>query len=377
MKSEQYNIVPLSDDTLNKAVSLIKNIFPYKKDQRDAEWSFTESLSKPDADKKYWLAVKDNGKVIGITGLYTDAKDSKTVWLGWFGVHPQYRRQGIGSQLLESTISEAIKRGFAKLKLYTSSDKNEVAAHSLYRKFGFVQSGRDAKGDVIYFEKMLEESMEFTIMAKKFCKPSKHKALIDRSISRLQEEIELFIQEMKEVPWLYNERALLGLYISGLVRDSNTVVLQEFVCGKGKTGRKRGRGDLLFINNNEGYLVEAKLWRSSIKTKSDFSDAYKWAKKTLKQAIEYSQHEDFKWEEPVNVFSLCFESVWCSKNNLNNFERDRRLWTEDCEIKESGLDFYYFIHSNEREIKEKKHIKWNDNYFHPAVAVYGVFNSKK
>lgn len=381
MNSELYKIMPLSDENLNKAVALVKKIFPYKKDQRDAKWSFTESLSNQNSGKKYWLAVNTEGKIVGITGLYKDTKDNKVVWLGWFGVHFRYRRQGIGSQLLEFSISEAIKGGFSKLNLYTSSDKNEIAAHELYRKFGFIQSAINARRDVIYFEKRLEEeNMSFTEIIE-VINTSKHQKLIDQSIRSMKDEFDRFIQEMEEVPWLYNERALLGLYISGLVRNRNTVVLQEFVCDKGKSGEKRGRSDLLFVHNKERYLIEAKLCYSSAKTKTTFKGAAKWAKEVLKQANSYRESPDFKnYVKAANIFSLCFEGIWCTQNNIDNFlNEDLRDWTDESEIKKSELDFYYLIHADKNEIKRKgKSIKWpikGDKYFfYPAVAVYGVFN---
>lgn len=157
MKSDQYKIVPLSNTMLNSAVLLGETIFPHRTDQKNVRWTFSDSLQRPDSGKEYWLAVNKQGKILGMTGLYIDNKDEKVVWLGWFGVHPQHRHQGLGSILLRFSITEAVKRGFSKLKLYTSSDKNELAAHNLYEKFGFIQSGIDEKADLFYYIKNLEE----------------------------------------------------------------------------------------------------------------------------------------------------------------------------------------------------------------------------
>lgn len=59
--------------------------------------------------------------------------------------------------LLQHAIDETKQRGSAKLKLYTSSDPNERAAHELYKKFGFEQTEIDRNTDKIYFEKILTE----------------------------------------------------------------------------------------------------------------------------------------------------------------------------------------------------------------------------
>ena len=136
--SEDYKIIPLSNETLNDAISLAKSVFPYKLDQKNAKYNFTDSLSKPNSGENYWVAVTKDREVVGITGLYHDIYDKNIALLGCFGVHPQHRRHGIGPKLLEFAIAKSAKRGFSILKLYSSSDQNEVAAHKLYKKHGFL-----------------------------------------------------------------------------------------------------------------------------------------------------------------------------------------------------------------------------------------------
>lgn len=153
--SKYYRIIPLSKEILNDAISLIENVFHYKPDQKLAKRSFTNSLSNPNSGEKYWLAVNKEGKIVGITGLYDDNKDCNVVWLGWFGVHMQHRQNGIGSMLLEFSIYEAIEQGFSILKLYSSFDKHERAAHQLYKRHGFLKLAADKKNDRIYFKKYL------------------------------------------------------------------------------------------------------------------------------------------------------------------------------------------------------------------------------
>jgi GNAT superfamily N-acetyltransferase len=150
-----YRIIPLSKELLNNAIALIEAVFPYKPDQKTAKWSFRGSLTQANSDQQYWLAANPHGEIVGVTGLYHDYKDKSVAWLGWFGVHPQHRRHGLGSMLLEFSVSEASKRGFSVLKLYSSFDENERAAHCLYTKYGFIQTSTDEKADKIYFLKKL------------------------------------------------------------------------------------------------------------------------------------------------------------------------------------------------------------------------------
>jgi GNAT superfamily N-acetyltransferase len=134
---------------------MLNKIFPYKSDQMNVRYSLPDSLGKVAYGQSYWVAADEAQSVIGITGLYADRNDSTFIWLGWYGVNPVNRKQGIGSMLLQFAIDEAMRRGVSTLKLYTSSDPNEQAAHQLYKKFGFQQTGIDKKSDKLFFEKNL------------------------------------------------------------------------------------------------------------------------------------------------------------------------------------------------------------------------------
>ena len=149
-------IIPLSRELLSESISLLKTIFPYKPDQRLLKHSLTDSLKTGAYGQVYWVAVDDTNSVIGITGLYNDKKDKKVRWIGWFGVHPDHRKLGIGSELLQYAIDMALQKGTTSLRLYTSSDPKEQAAHQLYKKFGFQQIGINKKADEIYFCKSIK-----------------------------------------------------------------------------------------------------------------------------------------------------------------------------------------------------------------------------
>ena len=87
---------------------------------------------------KYWLVYDDNN-IVAITGLYSDfdITETNSIWLGWFGVRPDYRRQKIGTKVLEFTINEAYKLAkkypIKYFRLYTSIDEN-ATAQLLYKK---------------------------------------------------------------------------------------------------------------------------------------------------------------------------------------------------------------------------------------------------
>ncbi|OHE57806.1 MAG: hypothetical protein A2Z47_01410 [Thermodesulfovibrio sp. RBG_19FT_COMBO_42_12] len=58
-------------------------------------------MEKPDSAKKYWILKTDENRVIGVIGLYCDRRDESVFWIGWFGVHPEYRRRGIRTRFLK------------------------------------------------------------------------------------------------------------------------------------------------------------------------------------------------------------------------------------------------------------------------------------
>ena len=78
---------------------------------------------------RYWVALNENGDIIGTTGLYSEKDDfHEAIWLSWFCVDPDVRGQGIGKQLIEFSIEMARSYGKKYLRLYTSDDPNEAAA---------------------------------------------------------------------------------------------------------------------------------------------------------------------------------------------------------------------------------------------------------
>lgn len=150
--------VPLSKSILDGALALFDKVFVYERDRKIAHINFMETLERKNYGQMYWFATDKNGKAIGMTGLYRDQinkDDNETVWLGWFGVHPEYRKRGIGSSLLKFTINEAKSQGYPTMKIYTSTDENEWAAHKLYEDFGFNKINGSADREIIFYGRQL------------------------------------------------------------------------------------------------------------------------------------------------------------------------------------------------------------------------------
>ena len=103
MKDLKY--IEINMDNLDLAVNIQNEIFP----KESARNHYLETINKNVDYEKYYL-VYNNDKVIGITGLYCKENiyETNSIWLGWFGVLPEYRRRGYGKNILLDTINMAI-----------------------------------------------------------------------------------------------------------------------------------------------------------------------------------------------------------------------------------------------------------------------------
>ena len=199
----------------------------------------------------------------------------------------------------------------------------------------------------------------------------RHRPMLSPSLKWMNDEFGRYIRETDEVPWFYNERSVLGFFISGLVRKGDAVVLQEFSCYKGKgqsKKRKLGRADLYFNLKGSDYLAEAKWGYTLVNTRSEIDGAVKWAKQGLYQANQYAKDAKVK---KANVFSMCFEVIYCSATKYDDYTEDIKAWKIKDTNELCGLDYYSLIEAS--ATVHKKFYRYK-NEFYPALAVYGLFN---
>lgn len=206
-------------------------------------------------------------------------------------------------------------------------------------------------------------------------KAVKHEKMLNTTLKWMNSELDIYIGEMYEVPFFFNERSVLGFFISGLTRNSNTIVLQEFSCFKNRKQNQKkilGRADLYFYFDKVSYLIESKWCWSRYNKRSQIKQAFKRAKKALDQVSGYTK--DAKVSKK-NIFSLCFETIGFTKNELiKNYEENISAWKIKQRSDLSGLDFYALI-----EITANVKRKWyfyddSDQLYFPVLAVYGVLN---
>ncbi|MFA7342100.1 MAG: GNAT family N-acetyltransferase [Candidatus Methanomethylophilaceae archaeon] len=175
-----YRLEAMDESTAGQAKELVDLIFPQ---QTPAErmsfrvWSWRDRplLSRfgrvfgVHELRDFWVALDDDDRVKGITGLYVMRKDRhEALWLGWYCVHPDERGKGLGGTLLRKAVDEARSRGVRYLRLYTSDHPSMERAQQVYEKEGFriieekrLPAGflihRPLRFEVIYFHKIVRE----------------------------------------------------------------------------------------------------------------------------------------------------------------------------------------------------------------------------
>jgi len=110
---------------------------------KDPRRDFYRYLKEMKEDKvTFLLAVVEQNKIIGFSvvkffkRLDPSGFDPKSCTVG-VAVHPEYRRRGVGTKLIEYGLKEAKKRGIETA--YTSTGIDNIAMQQLAQKLGFTK----------------------------------------------------------------------------------------------------------------------------------------------------------------------------------------------------------------------------------------------
>lgn len=128
----EYELITL--DNLNLAISIQGVVFPGE----SATEHYKVSIRTNYKSSSYYI-IKMNCIPVGITGIYIlnlydeNVIDKDDVWLGWYGILPEFRSRGIEKQSLLDTIEIAKRFNRKYFRLYTNNDINSTA-YPLYEK---------------------------------------------------------------------------------------------------------------------------------------------------------------------------------------------------------------------------------------------------
>ncbi len=85
----------------------------------------------------HYLVARAGAKVVGFAGIWRMVDEAH---ITTFGVHPDWRRRGVGSRLLLAAVDLADRLGARRLTLEVRA--SNLPAQSLYERFGFEVRGR-------------------------------------------------------------------------------------------------------------------------------------------------------------------------------------------------------------------------------------------
>jgi ribosomal-protein-alanine N-acetyltransferase len=94
-------------------------------------FELTENLAS-----RCWVADLD-GRVVGMVVAWLIVDE---IHVATIAIHPDFRKQGIGEKLLSFTLQSAKDEG--ALTSFLEVREGNTAAIMMYRKFGYVESGR-------------------------------------------------------------------------------------------------------------------------------------------------------------------------------------------------------------------------------------------
>lgn len=122
----EYELI--DEDNINLATSIQHTIFPDECAYVHYKYAIDTNYKR----NKYFI-IKWNAIPVGVIGLYMDAEiDNESIWLGWFGILPEFRSKGIGRKSILDMIEKAKEYNKKYFRLYTN-DKGDSTARSLYR----------------------------------------------------------------------------------------------------------------------------------------------------------------------------------------------------------------------------------------------------
>lgn len=100
-------------------------------------WSENSIASELNNALSFWLVAVEEDTVAGYIGSQTVMGDTDMMNVA---VHPDYRRRGIGEQLVNCLVEELKKRQSRSLTLEVRA--SNLPAQKLYEKLGFSEVGR-------------------------------------------------------------------------------------------------------------------------------------------------------------------------------------------------------------------------------------------
>lgn len=126
-----YMIRKMTLDDLEQVAAIDQVSFSLPWPERSFHFELTDNPAS-----RCWVADLD-GRVVGMMVAWLIVDE---IHIATFAAHPDFRKQGVGKNLLLHTLKSAKEEG--AITSFLEVRESNDAALEMYRKFGFVESGR-------------------------------------------------------------------------------------------------------------------------------------------------------------------------------------------------------------------------------------------
>lgn len=124
-------------EVVKTCVDHIDDILVVEKLSFKTPWSKGSFIEEIKRNKfAVYFSAKAGERVVGYAGMWVVCNEGHITNVA---VHPEYRRIGIGSRLMEVLITAARNLNIESMTLEVR--KSNIAAQALYRKYGFIEKG--------------------------------------------------------------------------------------------------------------------------------------------------------------------------------------------------------------------------------------------
>lgn len=128
----KFRIRKMTLDDLNQVVEIDRASFSLPWPERSFRFELTDNPAA-----RCWVSEAEDGRVIAMLVLWLIVDEAH---IATIATAPEYRRRGIAEQLmvyaLKSAMDEGAKSAFLEVR------ESNMAAQAMYRKYGFVETGR-------------------------------------------------------------------------------------------------------------------------------------------------------------------------------------------------------------------------------------------
>lgn len=158
-------LVPLDLKNVQQAIDMGAKVFG-ETDRPGIEFAFRASVGiMPESAKmaadhyvdtlSYFIIMKD-GKPAGFTGYYTIKGHNNDGWLGWMGILPEFRGQGLSPKLVDVAVEKGKENGVENIRIWSTIEDDYGTARSLYRdKLGYIEEPYKAEAGATDAAKMI------------------------------------------------------------------------------------------------------------------------------------------------------------------------------------------------------------------------------